>query len=258
MSMYDNDKIFNHSFDKNFISQYLIHAQWTELIEFKKAITEIYSRLKREIKILDIGIGNARVPQHLFEIKEIWDKIDLYFGIDNSNTCINASNDFIAKNNLTKKVKVELLDATNIATLNQNFDVVICTWFTPGNFYPSGFSFSNYANAELKLNLDSNKKFENIFQSAYNLLNPQGELILGAVYIDNNETRIKQELSYQKMQMQIITSKQDSFTATTDGFWSQRFTNEKLFNYLHFISIEKFRFIPLDTYQYAMQVRILK
>ena len=33
---------------------------------------------------------------------------------------------------------------------------------------------------------------------------------------------------------------------------------EKLYNYLHFVLPEKISFIPLDTYDYAMQVRIKK
>lgn len=256
--MYDNDKIFNHSFNDNFISEYLIHAQWAELIELKKAITEINFRLKRKIKILDIGIGNARVPKHLFEIKEIWNKVEQYYGIDNSNTCIKACNDFIVKNNVSRTIQVKLLDATAISQLKQNFDLIICTWFTAGNFYPSNFSFEDYKKAGIKLNLEQNEKFELIFKSAYNIINSHGELILGAIYIDNNDTRLKQEFSYKKMKMQVITSPSDSFTATTDGFWSQRFTKEKLFNYLQFVAPEKINCIPLDTYQYAMQVRILK
>ena len=58
--------------------------------------------------------------------------------------------------------------------------------------------------------------------------------------------------------MTVITSPEDSFTATKEGFWSQRFTKEKLLNYLHFVDPAKISFAPLDTYQYAMQVRIRK
>jgi hypothetical protein len=37
-----------------------------------------------------------------------------------------------------------------------------------------------------------------------------------------------------KMGMTIITGEQDSFTATKERFWSQRFTKEKLLNYFKF------------------------
>ena len=69
---------------------------------------------------------------------------------------------------------------------------------------------------------------------------------------------MKQEESYQKMGMTVITDEKDSFTATKQQFWSQRFTKEKIFSYLYFIPKENFRFTDLDTYQYAMQVRIRK
>jgi hypothetical protein len=58
--------------------------------------------------------------------------------------------------------------------------------------------------------------------------------------------------------MTVITDEKDSFTATRDEFWIQRFTKEKLFSYLPFIPKENFRFIDLDTYNYAWQVRIRK
>jgi hypothetical protein len=60
------------------------------------------------------------------------------------------------------------------------------------------------------------------------------------------------------MGMNIITDAHDSFTATREGFWSQRFTKEKLYNYLSFASSSRISFTPLDTYDYAMQVRIKK
>jgi hypothetical protein len=56
----------------------------------------------------------------------------------------------------------------------------------------------------------------------------------------------------------IITDKNDSFTATKEGFWSQRFTKDKLRHYLRFVDPAKISFTPLDTYDYAMQVRIRK
>ena len=58
--------------------------------------------------------------------------------------------------------------------------------------------------------------------------------------------------------MTVITSPADSFTATKEGFWSQRFTKQKLFNYLPFVDRNKIVFKELDTYNYAMQVLVRK
>ena len=58
--------------------------------------------------------------------------------------------------------------------------------------------------------------------------------------------------------MTVITTAEDSFTATKEGFWSQRSTPQKLLGYLSFASPENISFTLLDTYDYAMQVRVKK
>lgn len=258
MAMYDNENTVQKSFDLHYISEYLIQAQWAEFVELKKLIAGIADRKNAPVSILDIGIGNARIPKHLCGIREIWDKISLYDGTDNAAACIEISKKEIEKLNIQNKVSAYLFDAANLNTWNRNYDLIITTWFTAGNFYPDDFPFETYKNSGKKLNLDTNQKFTTIFKNAYNLLNPGGEIVIGACYIDNESTRRKQEESYLKMGMTIITDKSDSFTATRESFWSQRFTEEKLFSYLNFVHPSKISFIPLDTYNYAMQVRIRK
>ena len=108
------------------------------------------------------------------------------------------------------------------------------------------------------MDLSKNEKFEKIFSSAYNLLKPGGEVVIGSCYIDNDKTREKQEEFYRKAGMTIITGEKDSFTGTKERFWSQRFTQKKLLDYLGFVAPEKISFTALDTYEYAMQVRIRK
>lgn len=258
MAMYDNEKTVRGSFDLNYISEYLIQAQWAEFIELKKVIHEISERKKQPITILDIGIGNARIAKHLSNIKDIWDKVAFYDGTDNAMACVNISNDVIKELGIGNKVSAFFLDATNLDSLNKKYDMVITTWFTAGNFYPDDFPFDNYKGSGKRLDLNENKKFTSIFNKAYNLLNSGGEIVLGACYKDNNATRLKQEESYRKMGMMVITDEKDSFTATKDQFWSQRFTKERLFQYLNSIPRDKFIFNDLDTYEYAMQVRIKK
>ncbi len=258
MAMYDNSNTVEKSFDLTYISEHLIQAQWAEFIELKKVITEIAANKNAPITILDIGIGNARIPMHLCGVKEIWNMIALYDGTDNAQACVDISNKNIAEYKIENKVNAFFFEATELNKMQKKYDLVICTWFTPGNFYPENFSFDTYKSAGGRLDLAKNEKFETVFSSAHNLLNERGELLLGACYIDNDCTRLKQEESYNKMGMTVITSPQDSFTATKEGFWSQRFTKEKLNNYLHFAAPEKITITPLDTYNYAMQVRVKK
>lgn len=258
MAMYDNENTVKASFDLSYISEYLIQAQWAEFVELKKVITELSGKKKSPISILDIGIGNARIPKHLCGIKEIWNRVLCYDGTDNAMACIDISNETIADLQLQNKVTAYFFEASDLEQWKKKYDLIITTWFTAGNFYPDDFSFETYNTGTEKLNLEHNSKFEKIFSAAYHLLNPEGEIVLGACYLDNNATRLKQEESYKKMGMAVITDEMDSFTATREGFWSQRFTKEKLINYLSFVDPAMIRFTPLDTYGYAMQVRIKK
>ena len=256
--MYDNTNTVEKSFDLNYISEHLLQAQWAEFIELKKAITELYQQQGRPISVLDIGIGNARIPKHLCGVKEIWDAIAVYDGTDNAQACVEISTNNIAQLGIQDKVNAYFFEATNLDAWPKQYDLVITTWFTAGNFYPDDFSFADYKASGNRLDLSHNEKFTTIFKNAYNLLQPGGKVIIGACYIDNESTRLKQEESYRKMGMTVITDATDSFTATKEGFWSQRFTQEKLLQYLSFAPPEKISFIPLDTYDYAMQVSIEK
>jgi hypothetical protein len=258
MEMYDNENTVQKSFDIDFLTEYLVQAQWAEFIELKKIITELYYVKGNPISILDIGIGNARIPKHLSGIKEIWDMIERYDGTDNAQTCVDISKKVVAKLEIEDKVNAFFYDASQLDKWDKKYDLIITTWFTAGNFYPENFPFDTYMEAGEIMDLTKNEKFEKIFTLAYNLLKPGGEVVIGSCYIDNDKTRKKQEEFYRKAGMTIITKERDSFTATKERFWSQRFTQKKLLDYLGFVALEKILFIALDTYEYAMQVRIRK
>ncbi|SRR6266496_460171 len=258
MGIYDTENSVMTSFDADFIPEEQLQAQWAEFIELKKIIAEQFSIKKRPLSILDIGIGSARIVKHLSPIKEIWDLIGNYDGIDNAIPCINISKKVVADLNIGDKVSVGFLEADQLNTLPNKYDLIITTWFTAGNFYPENFPFGTYKDSGKKFDLSSNERFEKIFSTSYNLLLPEGEVVLGACYIDNENTRKKQEDFYIKLGMTIITDALDTFTATKEKFWSQRFTKERMCNYFSFVSPEKVIFTPLDTYNYAMQVRIKK
>ena len=258
MSIYGTQKSVEHTFDENFIPEEQLQTQWAEFIELKKIIAELSAINKRPVSILDIGVGNARVVKHLCGIQEIWDSIASYHGIDNAEACLAISKKVITGLNIQDKARVSFLEARHLNTLTVKYDMIITTWFTAGNFYPENFSFETYKEDGIKLDLTNNARFEKIFLDAYNLLNPGGEIILGACYIDNENTRKKQEHFYIKLGMTVITDERDTFTATKEKFWSQRFTKEKLQRYFSFVAPDKISCTPLDTYDFAMQVRIKK
>ena len=256
--IYETEDSVTRSFDQDFIPEELLQAQWAEFIELKKIITEKYLLNKRPISLLDIGIGSARVPKHLCGVPEIWEMVGKYDGIDNAWPCINLSRKVIEDLNIGNKVSAQFLQADAITSLNRKYDLVITTWFTPGNFSPDDFPFESYDPSHQRLDLSKNQKFEKIFSSAYQLLAPDGEIVLGSCYIDNDNTRKKQEAFYRKLGMNVITDAEDEFTATKERFWSQRFTKGKMLNYFSDVPSEKILFTPLDTYNFAMLVRIKK
>ncbi|WP_143394581.1 hypothetical protein [Flavobacterium branchiophilum] len=258
MTMYDNQNTFEKSFDKDYLTEDLIQAQWAEFIELKKIITKLYIQKGSPITILDLGIGNARIPKHLSGIDEIWSKIAQYDGTDNAMACVELSNKVLEALQIHDKAKAYWFDAKNLSQWQGKYDLIITTWFTAGNFYPENFSFEDYSTHEAVLDLSMNPTFDTIFKAAYQILQPNGAIVLGACYKDNQNTRLKQEKAYLKMGMHVITTHKDSFTATKEGFWSQRFTTERIYNYFNYVNKNKITFTDLDTYEYAMQVIISK
>lgn len=253
--MYDNPSHVAITFDQKYLSEYLLQAQWAEFIALKLIIHKLSTKLKRPIAILDIGIGDARIPKHLSGIKEIWDKISRYDGIDVAQNCIELSNQWIDQSNNQDRVKTYLLNANELTKLKQTYDLIICTWFTAGNFYPAGFDFDNFNHEQ---SMETNEKFSAVFSQAYQLLNPQGQIFIGSVYKDTDRTRKIQEEAYRHFNWTVITDRRDSFTATKEGWWSQRFTEQRILDYLHFVPPEKIGFQPLDTYEFAMTVEVSK
>lgn len=254
--MYDSEKHVEDTFEEENLSKELLYAQKIELIELQKAIDELFEGIEHPLSVLDIGVGNARILKAIAQKPEVWEKIKSYEGIDVAQNCVDITTNAIQDLHTEGKANVRLLDAQQLETLKKTYDLIISTWFTVGNFYPDDFVFEDYQPGSY--DLSKNEKFSNIFRQAYDLLNPGGEIIIGSMYIDNDETRKKQEEAYKNFGWEIITDERDSFTATKDGWWSQRYTKEQVYNYLDFIPRENITFIPLDDYDYAMMVRIKK
>lgn len=256
MTMYERPEVFR-TLDLDFMTGYLKQAQWAEFIELKKIINEIARRKGAPLDILDIGIGDARIPITLAEIEEVWKCIGRFDGIDNSDDVLRAAKDNIKKHNLLDKVNIRKFDAKNLnqlLDLEQRYDLIICTYFTAGNFFPDSFSFDeeidSLDHSEIK------NVFQKVFKPAFNLVRPSGELVLGSIYIDNIITALRQKQFYEKCGMTVIN--QIPFTATKEGFWSLRFTEERVREFFDWIDSDKIKFIPLDTYDFAMMVRIKK
>ena len=257
--MYSRKEVEN-TLDESYMTEYLIQAQWVEMIELKKIINELAKEVCRKLNILDIGIGDGRIPKILSKIKEIWGLIAQYDGIDNSEIMLKKAKLTIESCKLGSKVRVFNLDAKNLLQLKSSYDLILCTYFTAAYFIPEDFSFETDKDGELKtiFNLDKNNSFERVFHSVLDLLNVGGKLVLGSIYVDTDSTREKQEEFYKRCGMTIITRPTDSFTATKEGFWSQRFTEKRIMDYFDFIKPENIEIRFLDDYNFAQMVIISK
>lgn len=264
--MYKNRKI-DRTLSERFMTPFLKNAQLAEFKELKNIIEKVYQKTKKPLNILDIGVGNGRIPI-LLSKEPIWRKINLFVGFDNSKIEFKKAKNAIKKRNIENKVKIVYFDATNLNKKTSNeifkhrYDLVICTYFTAGNFKPDEIKIKTDEKGKIvpypKNCLEPNKKFVKIFRGAYSLLKNNGKIVLGTTYIDTDINRRRQEEFYRKCGMTVITSKKDSFTATKEGFWSQRFTKKRIYDYFFWVKRNKIKFIKLDNYNFAQMIVISK
>jgi len=249
------------------MTPYHTQAQWAEYSKLKEIIGEVYRTRKRPLQIFDIGIGYARVPVLLSTVNT-WGKIGSYVGIDVSQHCVTQSNRIITRRRIENKVEVVKFDAVYLSidhgeSFRRNkYDLIVCTYFTAGDFKPEQIQFETKTNEQI-VDYDTNllkpnENFVAVFKGAYDLLSDEGKIVLGSVYCDNSLARKIQEDFYKKCGMTVITSQKDEFVATREGFWSERFNEEKIRNYLSWIPADKIELFHLDDYAFAVMVIISK
>ena len=253
--------------DPKYMTSYYKQAQWAEFTKLKKVIGEIYNKRKRPLRVFDIGIGTARIPAWLSTVAT-WDKITKYIGIDISPFCVAQSKRIATIRGIADKVEVVQFDAIDLSASyieflkNEKYDLVICTYFTAGDFQPEEIMLRTKENGliiDYNVNvLKPNKNFIAVFKGAYELLREEGKIVIGSVYYDNDLSRKIQEDFYRRCGMTVITSSKDQFTATKEGFWSERFNRDKIYGYLSWVPHDKIQLIPLDDYNFALMVIVNK
>jgi len=261
-----NKRVAKRTLNPRYMTAYHVQAQWAELVALKRIIGDVYRLLRRPLTIFDIGIGESRLPLLLSQVAT-WSKIAKYVGIDNAQTCIQDSKQNIARAGIADKVQVALFDATRLGCnyheiLSSKFDLAVCTYFTAGDFKPGEISIRPKANGLMRdydaQALMPNRSFVAVFKGASDLLKDGGKVVIGSVYCDNDFTRKIQEGFYRACGMTVITSAEDLFTATREGFWSERFSDSRIYDYLSWVSRKKIGIIPLDDYDFARMIVIDK
>lgn len=264
--MYKNEKV-DRTLDRRFMMPFLRKVQEAELKKLEDVIRKIHSKSRIPLEILDIGVGDGRIPINLSKTY-LWKKIELFVGFDNSEIEVKKSKEAIKKRGLQNKIKILYFDAVNLNKNSSNeifkhkYDLIICTYFTAGNFKPDEIKIKTGRDGLIlpypKNSLEPNRKFIKIFRATYKLLKSGGKIILGSTYIDSDINRLRQEEFYKKCGMTIITSKKDSFTATKEGFWSEKFTKERIYGYFPWVAKKKIKFISLDNYNFSRMVIVSK
>ncbi|OFZ24128.1 MAG: hypothetical protein A3D92_08835 [Bacteroidetes bacterium RIFCSPHIGHO2_02_FULL_44_7] len=264
--MYSGAEEVERTLNDNFLTDALRSSRSRELQLLQERLLALSGKFETPLRIFDIGIGDGYVPLR-FE-KKLLENIEQYIGIDNSPQEIEYCEKNVRQAGLVGKVKALEFDATNLDDLSFRkklplpFHAVICTYFTPGNFRPDEIKLEWDARGRIvpypKSVLEPNTKFQKVFSDAYDLLGSGGELILGSTYIDSPATRIKQEEFYKNCGMHAITSENDTFTATQEGFWSQRFTEERIFSYINWVVREDIKLVPIGTDSFSRMVVVTK
>jgi SAM-dependent methyltransferase len=242
-------------------------AQWAEYTKLKEIIGEAYKAHKRTLRIFDIGIGYARIPVLLSAV-DTWEKIARYVGIDISPHCVAQSKRIITSKKIADKLEVIRFDAVDLKTdhgepfQRDKYNLIVCTYFTAGDFKPKQIQLKTdkkgfIADYDINL-LKPNEDFVAVFKGAFDLLEDGGKIVLGSVYCDSDLAREVQERLYRKCEMAVITSQKDLFTATKEGFWSERFNKERIYEYLSWVPRDKIELIPLDDYNFAIMIIVNK
>jgi SAM-dependent methyltransferase len=113
------------------------------------------------------------------------------------------------------------------------YDLVLCLYFTPGNFREPADA-SSYTDAFL----DENPGFVAVF-SRFREAMKEGALLLLTVYKDVPEAEAAQIDFYAHAGQRVVTPEGSRFVATADGFWSVRFTRESLLSNLRACGFEE-------------------
>ncbi len=265
-AVYDGEHA-QRTLEARFMTPYHKHAQWAEFTKLKEVIGEAYNIRRQPLMFFDIGIGYARIPVWLSRVAT-WNKVARYVGIDISRHCVAQSRRIISAKKIANKVEVVKFDAVNLYTRYAEFlesgryDLIVCTYFTAGDFKPDKIRIQAkedglIADYDIGL-LEPNKDFVAVFKGAYNLLRDKGKIVIGSIYYDSDFVREIQENFYRDCHMTVITSSKDQFAATREEFWSERFDEKRIYEYLSWIPQDKIQIIPLDDYNFALMVVINK
>jgi SAM-dependent methyltransferase len=171
-------------------------------------------------KIADIGCGNGYHAVMLAPFSL------LYHGFEISPAIAATARDLWQKENIAT-AQVFVADAAEVELADEFYDVVLCLYFTPGNFRDKSDDLGLYSDAYL----DRNPQFIRVMSRFYQALKIGGSMFL-TTYKDVPEAEATQIDFYENTGQHVVTPRASRFVATAEGFWSARWTQESMLSNL--------------------------
>ena len=197
-------------------------------------------------KIADIGCGNG---YHAVMLAPV---LLLYHGFEISPAMAETAQSQWRKENIDN-AQIFLGNAAEAPLNNEFYDVVLCLYFTPGNFRDQSDDLSLYSDPYL----DRNPQFIRVVSHFYRAMKICGSMFL-TIYKDTPEAEAAQIDFYENTGQHVVTAPGSRFVATAEGFWSARWTRDSMLSNLSECGISPDRVMFNDLNAIAWLVEIKK
>jgi SAM-dependent methyltransferase len=171
-------------------------------------------------KIADIGCGNGYHAVMLAPVSLLYD------GFEISPAIAETARANWRKENIDN-AQIFVGDVAEVGLKDEFYDVVLCLYFTPGNFRDRSDDLSLYSDAYL----DRNPQFIRVVSHFYRAMKIGGSMFL-TIYKDTPEAEAAQVDFYENTGQHVVTPPGSRFVATAEGFWSARWTRDSLLSNL--------------------------
>ncbi|MDH3645865.1 MAG: class I SAM-dependent methyltransferase [Gammaproteobacteria bacterium] len=200
----------------------------------------------RNLRIADIGSGDG------YHGSIFAPGCELYHGYEIAPRLVQMSRERWEKEGLDN-ARVFSGNVAEAKLQDEFYDLVICMYFTPGNFRDVSTDLTMYTDDYL----DHNPVFIQIISSFHRALRHGGAMFL-TVYRDVPEAEAAQFDFYTTTGHPPISPKGSRFVATSDAFWSVRWTRESMLSNLADCGIDSATVTFHDLHEIAWLVEIEK
>lgn len=200
----------------------------------------------KALRIADLGCGDA------YHASMLAPGYTLYHGFELAPAMAAMARARIEREGLDKATLFEG-DVAQMPLPETSYDLVICMYFTPGNFRDVADDLSLYTDEYL----DHNPVFTRIMRRFFDLLSEDGAMFL-TVYKDNAEAEAAQHDLYRNSSQHVVTPPGSRFVATREGFWSARWTRRSMRSNLADAGIDEDVVTFHDLNEIAWLVEIVK